>query len=127
MATRIANSLAGALLGVTLGFATLFAMRVLGPRWENDPSLGPLAGAAATIVGYWFGVAVLRRYTGLLDGATRYVMLGAVCLTWLLIYGAVKGQDDPPVFAFLGPLLWLPAVAVLPLAAKLGRGSGCGG
>lgn len=113
----------GALLGVALGAVTFLSLRALGPRWESDPKAGPLIVALLLTGGYWLLLLLLRRYTGLLPRTARYAMLAGVCLTWALIYVSVKGQDDPPLFAFAGPVIWLPALFVYRLPGKARNGT----
>lgn len=88
------------------------SLKTLGPRWENDPKPGPLFLAVLLAGAFWMAVLYVRRNTGLLADSAKYAMLAGAGVTWALIYVAVKGHDDPPVFALLGLLLWLPALLV---------------
>ena len=101
-----------AILGIALSCVMFLSLKTLGPRWENDPTPGPLFLAVLLAGAFWMAVLYLRRNTGLLADSAKYAMLAAACVTWALIYVSVKGHDDPPVFALLGPLLWLPALLV---------------
>lgn len=116
---RTAQYATATLLGGALALVTLLSLRALGPRWENKPTLGPLLLAILITAGYWLVVMLLRRYTGLVRRPTRYTMLAAASLTWALIYASVKGPEDPPIFALLGPVLWLPAIWIYRLPAHI--------
>lgn len=119
---RITPYLTAALLGGILAFVTLLSMKALGPRWENDPTPGPLLAALLLTAAYWLMVILLRRHTGLVPSSARYAMLAAACLTWFFIYVSVKAHDDPPIFALLGPVFWLPALLIYRVPANIGRG-----
>lgn len=106
------HQVVAAILGVTLSCVMFLSLKTLGPRWEHDPTLGPLLLAALLAGAYWLAVLFLRRNTGLVADSGKYGMLAAACVTWALIYAGVKGHDDPPIFALMGPLLWLPALLV---------------
>ena len=119
---RIAQYVIATVLGGGLAFITLLSIKALGPRWENDPTPGPFVAALLLTATYWLMVMLLRRYTWLLPGSTRYVMLAAACLAWALVYVSVKAHDDPPIFALLGAVFWLPALFVYRLPFNIRGG-----
>lgn len=101
-----------AFLGGTLALVTLLSLKTLGPRWENDPTAGPLLAAISVTAAFWLMVTLLRRYTPLVPLSGKYVLLAVASIAWAFAYLSVKGHDDPPVFAFLGPVIWLPALFI---------------
>lgn len=105
-------------LGGTLAFVTLLSLKTLGPRWENNPTAGPLLAAISLTAAYWLAVTLLRRYTPLVPVSGKYILLAVTTLAWALAYTSVKGHDDPPLFAFLGPVIWLPALLIYGLPVK---------
>ena len=105
------HHLIAAVLGVALACVAFLSLKTLGPRWENDPTPGPLLLALLLAGAYWLAVLLLRSKTALPDSA-KYGMLAAVCVTWALIYVFVKGHDDPPIIALFGPFLWMPALLI---------------